>query len=466
MDRMLLIFVGLLFGLVLCCYLGNWNYYEGMENGTTNTYYGPNGTTAAVNTYANTIVVTNKDGTTNTYTSSSDNPTVFLGPDGIRADYAIDSTNVKVTDANGKITTFHPKTEIEPSKDGSNHDLNITFDLSGSGYFNPAAATATNATATDATATDATTTASANMNYDNYDHYTRTSYPNMFYGPNGVTARIIKTSTTDSIVVTHSNGSTETYYINGSNPQSNMYYGQNDTSIKIITDTDGKTALKVTRSDGSTIVYAQNNKYGNYDTVNDPGINDPGVNHGGPYDAGRYDPGRNEPGRNDPGVNDPGLNEPGRNKPWRYNDPGLNEPGRNDPGLNDPGVNEPGINKPWRHDPGLNEPGRNDPGINDPGINQPGRDYYSSLPPGVPRSQIPPGEEDLYILKSQVVPPVCPKCPSPICPAMDESKCPACPACARCPEPQFECKKTFTAAAFNPQYAPVPVLSNFSTFGM
>lgn len=40
--------------------------------------------------------------------------------------------------------------------------------------------------------------------------------------------------------------------------------------------------------------------------------------------------------------------------------------------------------------------------------------YLSSLPKGIPRSQIPDGEEDLYILKSQVVPPVCPRCPDPV----------------------------------------------------
>tara|TARA_Y100000389_G_scaffold163761_1_gene167147 strand:+ start:131 stop:481 length:351 start_codon:yes stop_codon:yes gene_type:complete len=47
---------------------------------------------------------------------------------------------------------------------------------------------------------------------------------------------------------------------------------------------------------------------------------------------------------------------------------------------------------------------------------------------------------DDYILKSQIVPPVCPKCPdSRSCPRPEP--CPACPPCARCPEPSFECKK-------------------------
>jgi len=91
--------------------------------------------------------------------------------------------------------------------------------------------------------------------------------------------------------------------------------------------------------------------------------------------------------------------------------------------------------------------------------------YNSSLPKGIQARMIPPGQEDLYILKSEVVPPVCPACPSSAaCPRTE--KCPPCPACARCPEPSFECKKVPNYNAVNDQYLPMPVLSNFSTFGM
>lgn len=91
--------------------------------------------------------------------------------------------------------------------------------------------------------------------------------------------------------------------------------------------------------------------------------------------------------------------------------------------------------------------------------------YYDSLPPGIPASQIPPGQEDLYILKSEVVPPVCPACPtSAACPRQE--KCPPCPACARCPEPAFECKKVPNYSAINNDYLPSPVLNDFSQFGM
>jgi hypothetical protein len=97
--------------------------------------------------------------------------------------------------------------------------------------------------------------------------------------------------------------------------------------------------------------------------------------------------------------------------------------------------------------------------------------YYNSLPQGIPRSQIVPGEEDLYILKSQVVPPVCPapviidKCKNDNA-NNDTTKCPPCPACSRCPEPAFDCKKVPNYKAFNQDYMPVPVLSDFSGFGM
>jgi len=91
--------------------------------------------------------------------------------------------------------------------------------------------------------------------------------------------------------------------------------------------------------------------------------------------------------------------------------------------------------------------------------------YASSLPQGIPANQIPPGEEDLYILKSEVVPPVCPACPAAgSCPRQE--KCPPCPACARCPEPSYECKKVPNYSTINNDYLPSPILNDFSQFGM
>jgi hypothetical protein len=97
--------------------------------------------------------------------------------------------------------------------------------------------------------------------------------------------------------------------------------------------------------------------------------------------------------------------------------------------------------------------------------------YSSSLPPGIPANQIPPGDEDLYILKSQVVPPVCPVCPATdnLLQSLQEiqaAKCPPCKPCGRCPEPSFECKKVPNYNAIGNNELPIPVLNDFSTFGM
>jgi hypothetical protein len=85
---------------------------------------------------------------------------------------------------------------------------------------------------------------------------------------------------------------------------------------------------------------------------------------------------------------------------------------------------------------------------------------------GIPRTEIPNGDEDLYILKSQVVPPVCPACPAVVaCPK--EKTCPPCRPCGRCPEPSFECKKVPNySAGMKNEYLPRPILSDFSQFGM
>ena len=83
---------------------------------------------------------------------------------------------------------------------------------------------------------------------------------------------------------------------------------------------------------------------------------------------------------------------------------------------------------------------------------------------GVSSTQIPSGDEDLYILKSEVVPPVCPACPTnSSCPRQEPP--PPCPPCARCPEPSFDCKKVPNYKS-NSDTLPRPVLADFSQFGM
>ena len=88
-------------------------------------------------------------------------------------------------------------------------------------------------------------------------------------------------------------------------------------------------------------------------------------------------------------------------------------------------------------------------------------DNFWSERRGVRRVDIPDGDEDLYVLKSSIVPPVCPKCPQrSVCPR--QKPCPPCPPCSRCPEPAFTCKKVPNYNSMNNQYLPLPWLSQAS----
>ena len=103
---------------------------------------------------------------------------------------------------------------------------------------------------------------------------------------------------------------------------------------------------------------------------------------------------------------------------------------------------------------------------------------------GISKDLIPPGEEHLYVLKSQIVPPICPKCPetksSKSNGCGDKKECPPCPRPERCPEPAFTCKKVPNYSAANVDSIlpttmdgtaagagngkPIPVLNSFATF--
>lgn len=58
----------------------------------------------------------------------------------------------------------------------------------------------------------------------------------------------------------------------------------------------------------------------------------------------------------------------------------------------------------------------------------------------------PLANDNAYILKSSIVPPVCPKCPDLIS-SNKEKKCPPCPPCGRCPETKLKCESVFSPLA-------------------
>ena len=80
----------------------------------------------------------------------------------------------------------------------------------------------------------------------------------------------------------------------------------------------------------------------------------------------------------------------------------------------------------------------------------------------IKKTDIPTGDEDLYILKSQAIVPSCPTCPE-ISKSSDESTCQPCPPCGRCPEPSFECKKVPNYKRYSNNNFK-PLLADFSRF--
>jgi hypothetical protein len=411
-GELLILFVILLLGLILCSFLGGKGCVEGMENNSSSqTFYGPNGSSAQVQTDSSgqsSLVVTSSDGVSTTYNSSNSSSTTYTGPNGGSAKIVngmSGSTSLIVTNPDGTVHTYNINETNGSSTNGSSTNGSSTNGSTTNG-------SSTNGSSTNGSSTNGST--SSSTSYDNYNHYDGTSYPTIFYGPNGGTARVIQTPNNNTIVTTNKNGTTEIYYIDNNNnnndPNISTYYGPNGGSAKIITDSNGNQAVQITTPDGTKIVYTGDNAY---------------INNNQDGTINQYDADSNTTGSD-------------------YNTAYIST-----------------YNGPYGGQ-GMSVTGPR-------GNTYDSSAYYNSLPQGIPKSQIPPGQEDLYILKSQVVPPVCPKCPDPIvqCPDnFDTTKCPPCPPCARCPEPAFDCKKVPNYSAFNQNYLPVPVLNDFSTFGM
>jgi hypothetical protein len=290
--------------------------------------------------------------------------------------------------------------------------------------------------------TSSTPTLTTSNPYDNYNHYDKSSYPTKFYGPNGTTATILNKDSKYSLVITDTSGKTTIYTVDAPSTDTTItqttFYGPNGGTAKITKDNNGNYIINVTMPDGKTSIYTVTTTQGQ--TVPPP---------------------------------PPSQEDITSTKSTFTLGQGYSS---------------------------LSSSGST------------GYDYSSSLPKGIPKSMIPKGQEDLYILKSEVVPPVCPACPacsrgissgssnSGLTPSsqggangnvsgntssgsnattsggsfldsfsnnyMESTKCPPCPACARCPEPAFDCKKVPNYNSINNSYLPMPVLSDFSNFGM
>ena len=350
----------------------------------------------------------------------------FLGGNCGREGFSGKFSGTFSTNGNGKTTTSSgASTPSFNQYDNYNHYTGGSSQLSsGSTYYGPNGTTASVVTNSDGTqslqvilpgSSSPVTLTSKNAsdasgNVESYtNYYGNNGTATTFYGPNGVTATVVNTNNSQqAIKVTTPSG---TYYYNTSGANNNytdtstQYYGSTGYSVENYNGAYGGSAGSVTGPQGNTAYYAQG-PYGN--TV--AGTSNDGYSSNqyyGPY-----------------GGSAGSVTGPQGNTAYYAQGPAGNTV-----------------------------------------AGTTSSDYSSTLPPGIPASQIPPGQEDLYILKSQVVPPVCPACPSSSTIPRQE-QCPACPPCARCPEPSFECKKVPNYNAINNEYLPSPVLNDFSQFGM
>jgi hypothetical protein len=279
---------------------------------------------------------------------------------------------------------------------------------SGSATAPPASASTTAPPASGSSSTDSS---SSTSNYENYNHFNGSSYPTTFYGPNGGTAKIMNAAGVYTIVLTDSNGKTITYTAKKGSSKS----GDGNGNMNVITKTtwqgpNGTTATVISGSNGNYLIKIV--KSDGTTTIYYP-TNGSSSNHSS-HKNNNLQPTKNPTPTN------------------------------------------------WKNWADWFNTSSNQ--ANNSSQNQ-NNQYSNYLPHGIPAAAIPSGNEDLYILKSEVVPPVCPVCPTANCKS-NNNKCPPCPACARCPEPAFDCKKVPNYSSMNDSMFPQAVLPAYSTFGM
>ena len=417
----LFLFLILLLGLVLCSFLGgNCGIKEGLINNNNVIYIGPNGDTATTSTNSNgTQIITLNDSS-----QSTGSPTIIFTQSSSDPSLFTNSFGITATLSNGNIVFTAP-----------NNGPTITFTSSSPPPSSPSSSSSV------VSSSPSSFISSLIPSFDNYNHYTKSSAPTHLQ--NGMT--FTDETGDDIIVITNSDGTQSLKLIlvglsnpiilrstpttNAIKPQPNTFYSPDGGGITatIVTDNNGQTAIKV-KIGVYTIIFKQSGSTTNsnqitstqyYGSTGSPiQTSSSTLSYQGPYG----------------------------NKAYYAQGPNGNAVA----------------------------------GTINTSSSGYGDKYSSSLPPGIPVSQIPPGNEDLYILKSQVVPPVCPVCSVTQSSyhkdkkysnsnneySNDKASCPPCPAPQRCPEPAFECKKVPNYNAIDEQYLPQPVLSDFSTFGM
>lgn len=252
------------------------------------------------------------------------------------------------------------------------------------------------------------------IKYDNYNHFigssTQLANGTIFYGQEGTTAVVIPNSNGSQSLQITLLGSSNPVTFTPFTPQGNEYYAPNGETASIITDKDGKKSIMLKPLSGTPYYY--------------------------------------------------------------YNVSGL--PSTTNTSTQYYGSTGDQIQK-TQYTLAYQDNSGNTLNINN-------NDYIDSLPKGIPKSQIPSGKEDLYILKTQIVPPVCPACPniyncrtsSPNLKNSNSSSNSSSNLGNFSYSNNYALPSTpFSETTFHPnynstnrEYLPVPVLNDFSTFGM
>jgi hypothetical protein len=289
---------------------------------------------------------------------------------------------------------------------------------------------------------------------DNYNHFNGTSIPTMFYGPNGSTAKISNQGGAFSVIVTDKNGTNVVY----DEQNKSLLSPSNLAAIDMVIDKVVEVITRVQKASSSSA-----------STNASPTKSDSVMKYYGPNGsvALMYTDSNGN-------TNLKLIDGNGREVSYSSTNTQSYNPSMDNPNVQQTMGSPTSPNK-MNVSSNYNEAYTQSLTSND---------YSSSLPKGIPRNMIPPGNEDLYILKSEVVPPVCPACPPPILKCNDDKPPPPCPPCARCPEPRFDCKKVPNYGSGNlganyfggggqfgsmpsvsGNFLPYPSVSNYSTFG-
>jgi hypothetical protein len=480
----LFLFLILLLGLVLCSFLGGNCNKEGLTNNTNTVYNGPNGATATMSTNSSGTPIITLNETTGSstviFTQSSSNPNLFTNPFGITA--TLSSGNIVfAAPNNGPTETFTSSSSSSSSSSSPSSSSSQVVSSSPLSYLS---------SLLPSTSSSPTTNSSTSNNYDNYNHYSGNATSQqlqngmIFSDPSGDNITVVANSNgTQSLQLTSSSQSTPMMLSStpsqNSNiqPQPNTFYAPyGGITATVITDNNGQTAIQV-NAGNNVVIFSQSGSISNSNSSSLSNQTTPTQYYGStgspiqssPYNLA-YAPGYGA-------VNTAQYYGPYGGSAGYAQGPYGGSAGY--------------AQGPYGGSVGYAQGpyGNTVVGGSSGGY---GNQYNSTFPQGISANQIPPGQQDLYILKSEIVPPVCPACPqSSACPRKEP--CPPCPACARCPEPSFECKKVPNYSAIDQQqlpnyndiyggssysssnnfgsqssspYEPQPVVADFSQFGM